>query len=72
MGYIRDGKNKPVRYLPVRIGQLHGIVNYPNIDKTGSVKGMKRMYWGIDALVVRCGSYYYNVTSNPDLYYRGY
>ncbi len=48
-----------VKYLPVRYSQL--LIGYPNIDVTGSIKGMKKLYWGLDALVVRSGSYYYKV-----------
>lgn len=42
--------------------------NYPNFSKTGSIKGMKNLYYGKDALLVKCGSYIYNVTSNPEIY----
>lgn len=43
--------------------------NYPNFSATGSVKGMKKKYYGKDALLVRCGSYIYNVTDSPTIYY---
>jgi len=40
-------------------------INYtlhPSIDKTGSVRGMKKLgYWGKDDRVVRTGSYQYNI-----------
>ena len=49
-------------------GMEVGISNYPNFDKSGSVKGMKEKYYGKDALLVRCGSYIYNVTANPNIY----
>ena len=58
------------RYLPVKEGERLGIDNYPNFAATGSIKGMKDKYYGKDALLVRCGSYIYNVSSNPDIYYR--
>ena len=35
---------------------------------TGSIAGMKKIY-GKEALLVRCGSWIYNVTSKPDIYY---
>ena len=35
---------------------------FPNFHKTGSISGMKRMYYGKDSLLVRCGSYIYKVT----------
>ena len=45
-----------------------GIDQCPNIYYNGSVSGMKKLYWGKDAKVVRCGSYYYNVTGEPRFY----
>ena len=42
---------------------------YPNFSITGSIKGMKEKYYGKNALLVRCGSYIYNVTSKPEYYY---
>ena len=31
---------------------------------------MKKVYYGRDALLVRCGSYIYNVSSAPEIYYK--
>lgn len=42
---------------------------YPNFSVTGSIKGMKEKYYGKNALLVRCGSFIYNVTSRPKYYY---
>lgn len=42
--------------------------SFPNFSVTGSIVGMKKIY-GEDALPVRCGSWIYNVTSRPDIYY---
>ena len=57
-----------VQTLPVaKKGLVSG--KYPNFHKTGSITGMKRMYYGQDALLVRCGSYIYNVRSSPDIYH---
>lgn len=58
------------RYLTVAEGKAIGIDNYPNFSATGSIRGMKERVYGKDALLVRCGSWIYNVTSNPDIYYR--
>ena len=43
--------------------------DFPNFSKTGSVYGMKKKYYGMDALLVRCGSWIYNVSSEPWIYY---
>lgn len=45
------------------------VSNFPNFHASGSIKGMKKMYYGKDALLVRCGSYIYNVTSDSNIYY---
>lgn len=45
------------------------IRRFPNFHKSGSIFGMKKFYYGKDALLVRCGSQIYNVSSEPELYY---
>ncbi len=57
------------RYLYVKDGERFNIHKYPNFHKTGSIIGMKRKYYGKNALLVQCGDYIYNVTSNPEIYY---
>lgn len=44
------------------------ISRFPNFHETGNIKGMKSLYYGKDALLVRCGNYIYNVTSEPNIY----
>lgn len=57
-----------VRYLPVKYKHL--VENkFGNFHKSGSITGMKNKYYGKDALLVRCGSYIYNVTSEPRIYW---
>ena len=46
-----------------------GISRFPNFHKSGSISGMKRLYYGKNALLVRCGSWIYNVSSEPGIYY---
>ena len=58
----------------MRVKQLNKAVapdlsRFPSFSRTGSVIGMKRFYYGKDALLVRCGAYIYNVTSEPRIYY---
>lgn len=43
--------------------------DYPNFSATGSIYGMKHKYYGEDALLVRCESWIYNVTSSPEIYF---
>lgn len=58
-----------VRYLRVEDGKKYNLDNYPSFDASGSVKGMKEKFYGKDALLVKCGSFIYNVTSRPEIYY---
>lgn len=48
----------------------HLVVDLPNFDKTGSITGMKKLYYGKQALLVRCGDYIYNVSSEPAIYFK--
>lgn len=57
-----------VKRIPVEEGMRVGIDRFPNFHKTGSVSGMKKLYYGSECLLVRCGSYIYNVTSEPQIY----
>lgn len=47
--------------MTVDQGKLVDISRFPNFHYTGSITGMKKLYYGEDALLVRCGSYIYNV-----------
>ena len=58
-----------VKYLCVKDGERLGIDDFPNFSKTGSIRGMKERYYGKDALLVRCGSYIYNVSRKPEIYH---
>ena len=57
-----------VRYLTIEKGQKMGIDNYPNFHKSGSITGMKKQFYGENALLVQCGNYIYNVPKN--IYYQ--
>lgn len=50
-----------VKRLTISEGATLNIFNCPNFSATGSIKGMKDKFYGKDALLVRCGSYIYNV-----------
>ena len=55
--------------LYTRDAKRVGISRFPNFHRTGSITGMKRLYYGKNALLVRCGSWIYNVSSEPEIYY---
>lgn len=50
-----------VKRLRKILGQRVHIEEYPNFHKSGSITGMKKLYYGKNALLVRCGSYIYKV-----------
>lgn len=50
-----------VKYMYVKDGERVNISQYPNFHKSGSIAGMKKLYYGDDALLVRCGEWIYNV-----------
>lgn len=59
-----------VKYLRVADGERLRIHEFPNFSATGSVTGMRKRYYGNDALLVRCGSYIYNVSARPEIYFK--
>jgi hypothetical protein len=66
--YASDAKNMRVRNLSKRHEEL--VSDFPNFHKSGSIIGMKQKYYGKGALLVRCGSYIYNVSADPQIYYQ--
>ena len=58
----------PVRTLPVSDSEKYGLSQFPNFHRSGSILGMKNLYYGLDAKLVRCGDYIYNVSSKPEIY----
>lgn len=58
-----------VRRITKEEGKRVNISRFPNFHKSCSIRGMKKQYYGVAALLVRCGSYIYNVISEPNIYY---
>lgn len=42
--------------LYTRDAEKAGISRFPNFHRTGNITGMKQLYYGKNALLVRCGS----------------
>ena len=40
-----------VKYLPSSVGERFNLSRFPNFHKSGSVSGMKKLYYGKDALL---------------------
>jgi hypothetical protein len=57
-----------VKTILVKDYAKHNLGQFANFSTTGSVKGMKKLYYGKDALLVKCGFYIYNVSSEPEIY----
>lgn len=61
-------KKMQTKKMTVEQGKRCNISRFPNFHRSGSIRGMKKQYYGKDALLVRCGQYIYNVTSEPAIY----
>ncbi len=57
-----------VKRLSIKEGERLNISRFPNFHKSGSITGMKKLYYGKNALLVRCGDYIYNVSAEPEIY----
>lgn len=58
-----------VKYIYKADKERLRLSDYPNFSASGSIYGMKKRYYGMDALLVRCGSWIYNVSRTPEIYY---
>ena len=54
--------------MTIEEGKRVGISRFPNFHKSGSIMGMKKRYWGMECLLVKCGQFIYNVTAEPSIY----
>lgn len=63
-------KDYASKKMTIEQGRRVGIDRFPNFHRTGSVRGMKRLYYGSRCLLVRCGDYIYNVSPEPWIYYQ--
>ncbi len=57
-----------VRRLSIKDGERLGIDRFPNFIRSGSIRGMRKLYYGMNALLVRCGNYIYDVSEEPSIY----
>lgn len=49
------------KYLRVEDGRKLGIERFPSFSANGSIRGMKKLYYGENALLVKSGNYIYKV-----------
>lgn len=50
-----------VKYMNKVEKKIYKLSQYSNFSATGSIAGMKKLYYGTDALLVRSGSWIYHV-----------
>ena len=66
--YSSDAKRMRLRNLSERHkGLLEG---FGNFHSSGSITGMKKLYYGKGSLLVKCGQFIYNVSADPQIYYQ--
>lgn len=53
-----------VKRMTIEEGKRVGISRFPNFHKTGSVRDMKKPYYVQHCILVRCGDYIYNVSTD--------
>lgn len=61
-------KVMPLKTIPAK-EYFPELSEYANFSATGGIYGMKKLYYGKYALLVKCGAYIYNVSSNPHIYH---
>lgn len=67
-GYDFEDQNTKYSVKKLNKNECDLVKEFPNFHKSGSIIGMKKKY-GTNALLVRCGDYIYNVTSEPKIYF---
>ena len=50
-------------------GLKHDLSLFPNFHKSGSIIGMKKLYYGKNALLIKSGNYIYKVNEEVYNYY---
>ncbi len=58
-----------IKRMTEQEGERTGLSRFSNFHRTGNAAGMKQRYYGLDALLVRCGDYIYNVSAEPHIYH---
>ena len=53
-----------VKYMKKDQAARYKLDQYPSFGPNGNVAGMKKLYYGKDALLVRSGAYVYHVPAN--------
>lgn len=65
----RGNKDMKTLYMTKENAKKHDLSRFPNAGPGASISGMKKQFWGENALVIKSGQYIYNVDSS--VYYSG-
>lgn len=53
------------KYISTKSPFAGRLENFPNAGPNPNIQGMRNLYWGKDALVIKCGAYAYNISRDP-------
>ena len=70
--HINPHASDAKRYRVRKLKEMYKDTNlndFPNFHSSGSITGMKKLYYGKGALLVKKGNYIFNVTSKPSIYF---
>ena len=59
-----------VKYVTRTNPDYQKLSEFPSFSASGSITGMKKQYYGKNALLVRSGAFIYNVSAEPEIYNR--
>ena len=48
-------------YISTKYHDSLNLSNFPSTGRYGNISGMRKLYWGKEAFVIRCGAYAYKV-----------
>ena len=50
------------KYVPSNEHNYNILKDFPSAGPHANVAGMRKLYWGKDAYIIKCGQYIYKVT----------
>ena len=57
----KDVKMKPTINLSTKSPKARELEKFPSAGPRANITGMRKLYWGKDAYIVKCGQYIYKV-----------
>ena len=53
--------NRRYIYISVKHHDILNLSNFPSTGRYPNITGMRKLYWGENAFIIRCGAYAYKV-----------